>query len=56
MSEREDIFSTETWEGGDGTVTFNYLQQHEDGFDDFTRELTPLEVAGTTDIWDIVEE
>ena len=27
--EREDVVSSETWNGGAGTVTFNWLQQRE---------------------------
>lgn len=52
---REDVESTETWNGGAGTVTFNHLQQHKEGFDP-EREETPLEAAGTTDPWGIADE
>lgn len=50
--DREDVISTETWNGGGGTITFNYLQQHEEGFDP-ERPPTPLEEAETTDPWGI---
>lgn len=51
--EREDVISSETWNGGAGTITFNYLQQREE--DTSERPPTPLEEAGTTDIWGVVE-
>lgn len=51
---REDVVSTETWNGGSGTITFNHLQQREP---DTTVDVeTPLEAAGTTDVWDIVDD
>lgn len=37
-----------------GKVTFNHLQQSEP--DESERPLTPLEEAGTTDIWGITDE
>lgn len=49
---REDVISTEAWEGGSGAISFNYLQQHPEGFDP-PAQITPLEAAGTTDIWGI---
>lgn len=48
---REDVVSTETWNEGDGTISFNHLQQREE--DTTERPLTPLEEAGGTDIWDL---
>jgi hypothetical protein len=48
---REDVISTETWNGGDGTISFNHLQQREP--DTTTRPATPLEEAETTDPWGI---
>lgn len=51
---RQDVISSETWNGGTGTIAFNYLQQHEEGFDLETPP-TPLEEAETTDIWGISE-
>lgn len=51
--EREDVISTETWNDGDGTTSFNYLQQRE--VDNTERPETPLEEAGTTDPWGITE-
>lgn len=51
---REDVESSETWNGGDGTITFNHLQQRKP---DTTVDVeTPLEAAGTTDIWDITDD
>jgi hypothetical protein len=50
--DREDVESSETWTGGAGTVTFNWLQQHKEGFDPATPP-TPLEEAETTDPWGI---
>lgn len=50
---REDVLSSETWKGGTGTITFNYLQQREE--DTSERPETPLEEAGTTDIWDATD-
>lgn len=46
---REDVESSETWNGGSGTITFNYLQQRPDceipgDFSDFPT---------TTDPWGI---
>lgn len=51
--DREDVVSTETWNGGTGTITFNYLQQHPEGFDPEANP-TPVEEGdtGTTDPWD----
>lgn len=46
---REDVISTETWNGGSGTISFNYLQQREE--DTTEKPPTPLEAAGTTDPW-----
>lgn len=46
--EREDVISTETWNGGDGTITFNYLQQRETD----TTENVAFAPA-TTDPWEI---
>lgn len=51
---REDVISSETWNGGSGTITFNYLQQRED--DTTERPATPLEEAETTDFWAIVAD
>lgn len=51
---REDVVSTETWNGGAGTITHNYLQQHEEGFDPESVP-TPLEEAETTDAWGITD-
>lgn len=48
---REDVESSETWNGGTGTITFNWLQQRPE--DTTEKPETPLEEAGTTDIWDI---
>lgn len=52
--EREDVISTETWNGGDGTVLFNYLQQHEEGFDPPAIP-SPIEEGdgGTTNPWGV---
>jgi hypothetical protein len=47
--EREDVCDR------DGRVTFNYLQQHEDGFDD-PPLIRAREVPLTTDPWGIVDE
>jgi hypothetical protein len=44
----EFVESTETWNGGDGTIAFNHLQQSEE--DDSTRGGLYPE---TTDIWGI---
>lgn len=52
--EREDIESSETWNGGTGTVTFNWLQQHPEGFDPAALP-TPVEEMGTTDPWDMAD-
>lgn len=51
---REDVESSETWNGGAGTITFNHLQQRP--ADETERAQTPLEEAGTTDPWGIVDE
>lgn len=50
---REDVISTETWNGGSGTIAFNYLQQREE--DTSERPPTPLEEAETTDPWGITD-
>lgn len=50
---REDVISTERWNGGDGTISFNYLQQRP--VDNTERPPTPLEAAETTDPWGVVE-
>ncbi len=51
---REDVVSSETWDGGAGAITFNYLQQRKP---DTTVDVeTPLEAAGTTDIWGITDD
>ena len=51
---REDMVSTETQNGGDGTISHNHLQQHEEGFD-VESVPTPLEEAETTDAWNITD-
>ena len=43
----EHVISTETWNGGGGTISFNYLQQRET--DDTENDPHPE----TTDIWNI---
>jgi len=48
---REDVESSETWKGEAGTITFNWLQQYQPV--EFEEPLTPVEEAGTTDIWGI---
>lgn len=48
--DREDVKSTETWNGGTGTITFNWLQQSE--VDTSANDPHPE----TTDIWGIVDE
>lgn len=50
---REDVESSELWNGGAGTITFNHLQQGP--VDDTERPATPLEEAETTDPWGVVE-
>lgn len=50
---REDVRSNDLVDGGDGKVTFNYLQQRP--VDNTERPETPLEAAGTTDPWGAVE-
>lgn len=52
--DREDVDSTETWNGGEGTISFNRLQQSV--HDDEPHLPTPVEAADSTDPWDIVEE
>lgn len=54
--EREDVISTETWNGGTGTITLNLLQQHPAGFD-LAAVPTPVEegATGTTDPWDATD-
>ncbi|HET7588602.1 MAG TPA: hypothetical protein VFK14_00230 [Solirubrobacterales bacterium] len=51
--DRQDVLSSETWKGGEGKVTFNYLQQKE--LDTTRSPVTPLEAAGGTDIWGITK-
>ena len=46
---REDVRSNEN-----GTITFNYLQQRE--VDTTERPPTPVEEAGTTDIWGVTSQ
>lgn len=46
--DREDVESSETWNGGTGTISLNWLQQHPEGFDP-PRPLTPVEEEETTD-------
>lgn len=53
--DREDIDSEETWNGGDGTISLNRLQQHEVGFDPAAVP-TPVEEIGTTDPWGIADQ
>lgn len=43
----QHVVSTETWNGGDGTISFNYLQQRE-----VDTSETPEEPE-STDIWGI---
>lgn len=54
---REDVVSSETWNGETGTITLNLLQQHPTSFD-LEALPTPVEegTTGTTDPWDIVGE
>lgn len=51
---RQDVYSSETWNGGTGTITFNWLQQHEEGFDP-PRVPSFIEegAGGSTDPWNI---
>ena len=51
---RQDVYSSETWNGGAGTITFNWLQQHEEGFDP-SAVPSPIEEGdgGTTNPWNI---
>ncbi len=50
---REDVVSSELWNGGDGTIHFNHLQQGP--IDPTERPPTPLEAIGTTDPWGITD-
>lgn len=52
--DREDVESSETWNGGTGTITFNWLQQHPEGFDPPAIP-SPVEEgdANSTDPWGI---
>lgn len=53
-SEREDVTSTETWTGAAGSISFNWLQQHEEGFDPpAIPSLIEEGASGTTDPWTI---
>jgi hypothetical protein len=45
--DREDVISTETWNGGAGTITFNYLQQRETDVSENDDQ------AASTDPWSI---
>lgn len=47
--DREDVVSSETWNGGAGTITFNWLQQRE--ADTSENDTFPE----TTDIWGITD-
>ena len=51
---REDVESRDLVDGGDGAVTFNWLQQHPEGFDP-PRTPSPIEEGdgGTTDPWGV---
>lgn len=52
QDDREDVVSSETWNGGAGTITFNYLQQHEEGFDPpAVPSLIEEGAGGSTDPW-----
>jgi hypothetical protein len=52
--DRQDVISDEAWNGGEGKISFNYLQQRE--VDKTESPETPLEQAGGTDIWNISGE
>lgn len=45
--EREDVVSSETWNGGAGTITFNWLQQREVDVSENDNQ------AASTDSWGI---